>query len=339
MKLVQFPARSLVATGVVAAIALLPGATASAAVDGATTVSVLAAQALTLVEQERSLVAAGDTGDALATVDADGAAALSRFDQLEVDLPPAVRSALSAMPAAGVRPTTAISGQTPPDSVYAAAIADLERIVETPSVVLPAPVDDDGGRGDLLALGVAVALGLGLIARSTRPYEHEDDLGLDGGDWNDVLTGVANRRRLDHDLAIAEDHELGPTAIVLVSVDDLAAVSDSFGHVMGDEVVRTVAQLVTANVREHDVVYRASTDEFCVLLLGAEPGEAGAVAERIVAAAREVALPDGSHLTVSVSMAAASSTDVTLILDDADRALAEAKAAGRDRVCGSVAVG
>ena len=92
-------------------------------------------------------------------------------------------------------------------------------------------------------------------------------------------------------------------------------------------------------VREHDVVYRAATDEFCVLLLGAEPGEAAAVAERIVAAAREVALPDGSHLTVSVGLAAASSTDVTVILDDADRALAEAKAAGRDRVCSSVAVG
>ena len=140
MKLVQFPARSLVATGVVAATALLPGATASAAEDGATTVSVLAAQALTLVEQERSLVAAGDTGAALDAVDADGADVLARFDQLEVDLPPAVRSALSAMPAAGVRPATALSGQTPPDSVYAAAITDLERIVETPSVVLPGQI-------------------------------------------------------------------------------------------------------------------------------------------------------------------------------------------------------
>src|SRR5690606_946806 len=85
------------------------------------------------------------------------------------------------------------------------------------------------------------------------------------------------------------------------------------------------------NVREHDVVYRADTDEFCVLLLGAEPDEAAAVAERIVAAAREIELPDGSHVTVSVGLAAASSTDVTVILDDADRALAEAKAAGRGR--------
>lgn len=337
--LVQFPVRTLAVTGVVAAVSVLSGATASAAADATTTVSVLAADALTLVEQERSLVAAGDPGTELAAVDAGGASVLARFDQLEVDLPPAVRSALSAMPAAGVRSATTVSGQTPPDSVYAAAIADLARIVETPSVVLPAPVDDDGGRGDLLALGVAVALGLGLIVRSTRPYEYEDDLEIDGGDWNDVLTGVANRRRLDHDLAIAEDYDLGPTAVVLVSVDDLAAVSDSFGHVTGDEVLRTIAQLVTANVREHDVVYRAATDEFCVLLLGAEPGEAAAVAERIVAAAREVALPDGSHLTVSVGLAAASSTDVTVILDDADRALAEAKAAGRDRVCSSVAVG
>jgi diguanylate cyclase (GGDEF)-like protein len=251
-----------------------------------------------------------------------------------------VRSALTALPAAGVRSAATLSGQTPPDSVYAAAIADLQRIRATPAAVLPVPPDDDGGRGDLAALAVAVALGLGLIVRSTRPDDdHDHDLEFDDGDWSDVVTGVANRRRLDHDLALTEDHDLGPTAVVLVAVDDLVAISDSFGHVTGDEVLRTVAQVVTATVRERDVVYRAATDEFCVLLLDATPDEAGAVAERIVVAVREVVLPDGSHPTASVGLAAADSGEVYDILDEADRALAEAKAAGRDRVCAAALAG
>jgi diguanylate cyclase (GGDEF)-like protein len=337
VKLVQIPARTALAAGTVALATLVPATSASAAADpGAASVVVatMAADALALVEQERALVADDAAGAELAAVDAGGAAVLDRFDQLEVDLPPAVRSTLSAMPAAGVRSTATLSGQAPPDSVYAAAIADLRRIVATPAAVLPTRPDDDGGRGDAAALAVAVTLGLALVVRSTRhDGEHDHDLDLDLGGWSDVLTGVANRRRLDHDLALTEDVDLGPTAVVLVAVDELVAVSDSFGHVTGDEVLRTVAQVVAANVREHDVVYRTAADEFCVLLLGAAPSEAGAVAERIVASAREVALPDGSHLTVSVGLAAATAGGVAEILDDADRALAEAKAAGRDRVC------
>jgi diguanylate cyclase (GGDEF)-like protein len=90
--------------------------------------------------------------------------------------------------------------------------------------------------------------------------------------------------------------------------------------------------MLAGQVREHDVVYRYDDEEFCVLLLGASTEDARAIGERVVHAARAIALPDGTHVTVSVGIAAGDASAVTDTLSSADRALLEAKTQGRDRV-------
>lgn len=339
----KFPTRTALRTaavvGTVAAATLISAASASAATDpgrdeAETLVSEMASDAVVLLTEEHVLLDTAADADAVArlrAVDADGAALLARFDAYEVDLPPAARTALALLPAAGAR--SSVPDDAPPAVVYDAAVAGLQRIADTPSAVLPV-TPDDGGRGELVAMTMAVALALGLIVRSTsrQDDDHDDDLELDPVVWNDGLTGVANRRRLDRDLGVAGEYDLGATAIVMIDIDHFPSVTDRFGHVTGDEVLRTVAHVITAEVREQDVVYRYGDEEFCVLLFGADADVAATVAERIVASVRTIELPDGSHVTVSAGLATGEATAVHGVLEHADRALVEAKVAGRDRL-------
>lgn len=323
--------RTALAIGATAAACILPATAHAASTTDPAVVAGLATDAVALLSQEHALLIAGaQDPDQLRSIDEQGAALLDQFDGLSVDLPPAARTALAVLPAAGARPDAA---HAPSPTLYDAAITAMQRIADTPEAVLPPTPSDDGGTGDLVAVAMGVALALGLIVRSVARDRREDDdeLELELLEWSDGLTGVASRRRLDRDLAVAEQADLGPTAVVMVDVDHFQDLVGSYGHATGDEVLRVVAMMLTEQVREHDVVYRYGGEEFCVLLLDADADAATAVGERIVDAARRIQLPDGSHLTVSAGLSTGAS-DLHLTLEDADRALLEAKVAGRDRL-------
>jgi diguanylate cyclase (GGDEF)-like protein/PAS domain S-box-containing protein len=143
----------------------------------------------------------------------------------------------------------------------------------------------------------------------------------------DVLTGLPNRRTFLNTLA--ENDEGG--AVLYCDLDRFKPVNDTLGHAAGDEVLRATAERIASCVRSHDLVARLGGDEFAVLCEGASPGDAAEVADRIHAALDRPVIVDGSEVTVGVSIGIAHSPgplDEALV-DAADVALAEAKAAGR----------
>ena len=164
--------------------------------------------------------------------------------------------------------------------------------------------------------------------------------------FTDALTGWNNRRylhaRLREELARSR-RERTPLVCLMVDVDHFKAVNDRHGHLAGDEVLREVAQRVSAEVRSSDVSARYGGEEFVILLPGIDARAGLALAERIRAAvAARPFEPSGSgeSLPVTVSIGVAecrpaldadgASAVGEQLLARADAALYEAKARGRN---------
>ncbi|HKU56598.1 MAG TPA: diguanylate cyclase [Gaiellaceae bacterium] len=158
----------------------------------------------------------------------------------------------------------------------------------------------------------------------------------------DGLTGLANRRAaadaLHAETARAQRLQT-PLAVVLADLDGFKDVNDEYGHAVGDEVLRTFADVLRRTLRESDVAGRWGGEEFLLLLPGA--GEEGAVqlAERIRLTLADRSIPGAPGLSVTASFGVAeyageSNGDDLVVA--ADGALYRAKRAGKDRVVRSV---
>jgi diguanylate cyclase (GGDEF)-like protein len=139
----------------------------------------------------------------------------------------------------------------------------------------------------------------------------------------DPLTGVGNRPRLE-DLLRTDTREIKLTAVML-DLDHFKTYNDLHGHLAGDQLLRSFAQLIDTQLRHPDVVVRWGGEEFCLLIHGA-PGDAEVIVDRLRRAWDE----HESTVTFSAGVAAAGDDD-TNMLDRADAALYEAKSAGRNR--------
>jgi diguanylate cyclase (GGDEF)-like protein len=330
----MFAVRAAIAM-TVAGAALVPSAVARATSDDEAHVTILANQAAEVLGEERQLLDAlrGDDGAAvtapgpdqarLIEVDERGNELLIELIVEGVELTDAVTAVLARLPAPA-QPDAGVI-QPPPDVVYDAAIADLTRIAAAPGAVTPDGGNNRGSLG-LLAVAAAALMALGLAALSSALRSKDDS--LDDTALTDGLTGVGNRRRLDRDMAAEQARHTGQTAVIMVDVDHFAAINEQYGQQVGDDVLRRFSTALAGTVRQDDVVYRYGNEEFCVLLPGAEGGEATLVADRIVAAAHSIELPDDRHITVSVGVADGAPADVTGTLETADRALHAAKAGG-----------
>ena len=154
----------------------------------------------------------------------------------------------------------------------------------------------------------------------------------------DALTGLPNRRYFDEYLLLLSrrrraDDRIG---VLMIDIDRFKKLNDTFGHAVGDHVLREVAQAIAGAVREGDVPARFGGEEFAVVLRNPGDGVAIEVGERVRRAVagldlRRLGVPG---VSVSVGVAEASSPDVDLAdaIDQADRALFRAKRGGRDRV-------
>lgn len=154
----------------------------------------------------------------------------------------------------------------------------------------------------------------------------------------DGLTGLANRGAcsdaLQAEAARAERFET-PLSVVLADLDGFKDVNDSYGHAVGDEVLRAFGGVLRQTLRESDVAGRWGGEEFLVLLPGTDGKGAAQLAERVRAefAARSVPGIDGLRVTASFGVAEYSphSRSEELVAA-ADGALYRAKRAGKDRV-------
>lgn len=157
----------------------------------------------------------------------------------------------------------------------------------------------------------------------------------------DFLTGVANRRQLMARLALEFERgrrEPGLTFSVLaIDLDHFKRVNDQWGHAVGDEALRHVADLMRAEVRANDLVARSGGEEFTLLLPATGADDAVALAERLRQRMASHPLPGPSGpvpITASIGVGVGAGQDDTVdaVLARADRALYEAKHAGRNAV-------
>jgi diguanylate cyclase (GGDEF)-like protein len=161
--------------------------------------------------------------------------------------------------------------------------------------------------------------------------------------YTDDLTGLANRRRFleqaEEELARVQRYGTA-LSLVMLDIDRFKQVNDHHGHKVGDLVLQHLAQVCRTVLRDVDVVGRIGGEEFAVLLPHTGCAAALDAAERLRAALAEsrVALGDGRELLFTVSMGVATlcegCTGIDALLIAADRALYQAKAGGRNRVCG-----
>jgi diguanylate cyclase (GGDEF)-like protein len=176
----------------------------------------------------------------------------------------------------------------------------------------------------------------------------------------DPLTGIANRRAFEETLGQEWRRMLRhqvPLSLLLIDVDYFKRFNDTYGHVAGDQCLRTVAQVVAGRARRAgEVAARYGGEEFAVLLPHTDIAAASKLAEVICASVRERCIRhEGSavapYVTISIGVAsiaevpksaaalsregaaaATSPAGATVLIEAADQALYQAKMAGRNRV-------
>jgi diguanylate cyclase (GGDEF)-like protein/PAS domain S-box-containing protein len=145
----------------------------------------------------------------------------------------------------------------------------------------------------------------------------------------DGLTGLFNRAALDVHLESVERSAAVALTVIMVDVDHFKRLNDTLGHVEGDRALTVVAAAIRANLRETDFVARYGGEEFCVVLSGLSELDALRVAEKLRATIEAT-----GRVTASLGLCRASTSQLAPreVLVLADRALLDAKVAGRNRV-------
>lgn len=185
----------------------------------------------------------------------------------------------------------------------------------------------------LLISGLSVLLGSTLLRTLKKEAltRHE----LERLMLTDPLTGVGNRRmlelRLDDEIRRAQRYHRALTAVYF-DLDHFKRINDSYGHDVGDTVLRQVADSLYANLRQSDHVARMGGEEFVALLTETGLTDAVTLVERMRAAVAELHTPElPQHITISAGLAQwREGETATTLLRRADQALYRAKQAGRN---------
>jgi diguanylate cyclase (GGDEF)-like protein/PAS domain S-box-containing protein len=160
---------------------------------------------------------------------------------------------------------------------------------------------------------------------------------------HDPLTGLANRRKFmsRYELELARQRRSGGSlSLLLIDIDHFKEINDRWGHLVGDDCLRRIANVLSSNLRVVDLIARFGGEEFIVLLCDTGLEQALRIAEQLrqVVAATRLEAPDGTTIGLTVSIGVASrpdgdARDFDQLLADADAGAYAAKHAGRDRVC------
>ena len=155
----------------------------------------------------------------------------------------------------------------------------------------------------------------------------------------DGITGLYNRthfaERLSGATHLAHRHHL-PLSFCMFDIDKFKNVNDTYGHQIGDLVIKSVGAAVTAEIRAEDIGARYGGDEFCIMFEGATATSAVQCLERIKARVENTPFfaNDGRRFSVTLSFGVADlgERSVPDLIEAADRALYEAKSGGRSRI-------
>jgi diguanylate cyclase (GGDEF)-like protein len=193
-------------------------------------------------------------------------------------------------------------------------------------------VDDDRKLAELVAAEAAAAI------HNARLYEQTQRLAV-----TDPLTNLSNHRSFRDSLAleIARASRLGyALGLLMVDVDNFKRVNDTFGHPVGDDVLRNIADVLRSNLRQTDVAARYGGEEFAIVLPGLGPRGVQAVGEKLRRAVKSLQPLEAEgagpfQISISIGGVSASHPDLNAVdlIRVADSALYAAKRRGRDAVC------
>jgi diguanylate cyclase (GGDEF)-like protein len=150
----------------------------------------------------------------------------------------------------------------------------------------------------------------------------------------DALTGIGNRRILERFLR-SEAPGQDQLAVIVLDIDHLKAINDTFGHGIGDDVLRRIGRLLRDEMRDPQVAVRYGDDEFVLGLLGADLSQAVSFAEQLRRRLEELdwsALAPALRVTASLGVAAGSRRGWRSVLSTAEAALSAAKGGGGNTV-------
>ncbi len=187
-----------------------------------------------------------------------------------------------------------------------------------------------------------------LVSGILRLYRNFHGL-LDYGE-RDSLTELLNRKTFDSAFMKATlelckrfgDHDTGRRAgettgsywLAVIDIDHFKRVNDTFGHLIGDEVLLLLARLMRETFRQHDQLYRFGGEEFVVLMRCANEAAAALSLERFRTSTENHVFPQVGHITVSTGFSALHAGDTPSgAFERADKAVYFAKSHGRNRVC------
>jgi diguanylate cyclase (GGDEF)-like protein len=158
----------------------------------------------------------------------------------------------------------------------------------------------------------------------------------------DILTGLPNRRRMQQELLREQALvERGKRAfLAMLDIDHFKRINDTYGHPLGDQVLREIARILRATLRPYDGLYRFGGEEFAAIFPGLLPENALATGQRIcqAVATHPFAFQEGLAVTLSVGLAPLlAGKDPQERLAAADAALYAAKREGRNRAKASLA--
>jgi diguanylate cyclase (GGDEF)-like protein len=231
----------------------------------------------------------------------------------------------------------------------------LEQLGVLPDFVAPV-------FGIIGVFGVLVIAGSPLIIEGERIYVSmladlmssslQKDLLIESGKnsvWVDHLTGVANRlyflQRFESEIRRTENYKQ-TLALFMFDLDEFKKINDTYGHVSGDIVIKTVAEIVRSNTRTSDLVGRYGGDEFTVLITSTTQEQAFSYAEnlRIKINDAEIRIPGHDaiiRMTISGGLAVFPTHGLSTseLFISADYALYDAKRKGRNRTILAQATG
>lgn len=166
--------------------------------------------------------------------------------------------------------------------------------------------------------------------------------GVEEATLRDPLTGIGNRRLFDEAMQEAVKHSnarKAPLSLIICDIDHFKRVNDTFGHPVGDEIIKAFVGIIASSVRETDSVARYGGEEFAIILPGTKQRAAKETAERIRRqfGSRQFSIRKTNQrvgqITASFGVAEhRPGDDVETLIQRADAKLYEAKARGRDRV-------
>lgn len=196
---------------------------------------------------------------------------------------------------------------------------NASSVIENPSVLISS-----------IAMVISIAILSTALMRSD--IEHRTEAVID------QLTGLLNRSALRNrtlELAQRSHYVADPIGVIVADIDHFKQVNDTYGHAVGDAVLKDIAYVMRKELRAFDLAYRIGGEEFLVLLPGADLIEATEFAHELHKVLGR-GMRGGQRVTMSIGVSASHPGEIfdyDSVFEQADAALYRAKNGGRNQVC------